>query len=178
MPTYESIIAIIIGFIINYIVSKSISKIKTQEFKYTLKKISRAIISFIVIIAIISTWVKDLSILIVAIGLFSAGLVFSLRDPLTSIVGWLSIITLRPFKTGDRIKVNENEGDVIDFDIFYTYIMEIGAWTKANLYTGRIIVVPNSILFTSGIINYSKDFSYLWDNITITVDYREDIDLV
>jgi len=54
--------------------------------------------------------------------------------------------------------------------------MEIGAWTKANLYTGRVIVVPNSILFTSGIINYSKDFNYLWDNITMTVNYDEDIE--
>ncbi len=175
-PAYKSIIAIIIGLIINYIISKSISRIKTQEFKYTFKKILRAVIGFIVFIVIITIWVKDLSILIVAIGLFSAGLAFSLRDPITSIVGWFSIIILRPFKTGDRIKVNENEGDVIDFDIFYTYIMEIGAWTNANLYTGRVIVVPNSILFTSGIINYSKDFNYLWDNITITVNYSEDLE--
>jgi len=66
------------------------------------------------------------------------------------------------------------KGDVIDVSILRTTIMEMGEWVAADLYTGRIVRVANSFVFKEPVYNYSGDFPFLWDEITLPVRYGSD----
>ena len=55
--------------------------------------------------------------------------------------------------------------------------MEIGEWVSADLYSGRVVRVPNSSLFKSPVFNYSGDFPFLWDELTLPVRYGSDWEL-
>lgn len=169
---FVSIISSIIYLIFARLIER-ISKIKTR---YTMKKFIALVIILIDFIIVVSIFVRNTSIVIVSAGLFSAGIAFSLRDPITSLIAWFVIVFLRPFSIGERIKVGEEEGDVVDINAFFFTLMEINQWTSADLYTGRLVEVPNNQIMTAQIVNFSKGFNYLWDNIDVPVFYNADID--
>jgi small-conductance mechanosensitive channel len=52
--------------------------------------------------------------------------------------------------------------------------MEIGEWVNGDLYNGRVVRVANSFVFKAPVYNYSGDFPFLWDEITIPVKYGSD----
>jgi small-conductance mechanosensitive channel len=90
------------------------------------------------------------------------------------IVGWLVLAFERPFSVGDRIEINNVAGDVIDYGFFFVKVMEIREWTDADLYTGRILLVPTNWILTNTVYNYTKDFSYIWDKLWIGLLYGAD----
>lgn len=53
-------------------------------------------------------------------------------------------------------------------------MMEIGQWVDADLYNGRIVKIANSFVFKEPVFNYSGDFPFLRDEITIPVKYGSD----
>jgi small-conductance mechanosensitive channel len=67
--------------------------------------------------------IKDFTIII---GLFTAGLAFTLQELILSIAGSIYIFLVKVYKPGDRIEINGIKGDVIDVDSIYTTMMEIG----------------------------------------------------
>ncbi|MCW6169100.1 MAG: mechanosensitive ion channel family protein [Thermoplasmatales archaeon] len=174
----DTAFVVIISSIIYLIFAKFIEKISKIKTRYTMKKFIALVIILIDFIIVVSIFVKNTSIVIVSAGLFSAGIAFSLRDPITSLIAWFVIIFLRPFSIGERIKIGNEEGDVVDINAFFFTLMEINQWTSADLYTGRLVEVPNNQIMTAQIVNFSKGFNYLWDNIDVPVFYNSDIDQI
>lgn len=172
----DTALVIIISLIIYLIFATLIERISKIKTRYTMKKFIALVIILIDFIIVVSIFVRNTSIVIVSAGLFSAGIAFSLRDPITSLIAWFVIVFLRPFSIGERIKVGEEEGDVVDINAFFFTLMEINQWTSADLYTGRLVEVPNNQIMTAQIVNFSKGFNYLWDNIDVPVFYNADID--
>lgn len=118
--------------------------------------------------------IKDLTL---AIGLFTAGIAFTLQELILSIAGSLYIFIVKVYKPGDRIEINNIKGDVIDVDSIYTTMMEIGQWVSSDNYTGRIVKLSNAFVFKGPIYNYSKDFPFIWDEFNLPIKYGSDIAL-
>jgi small-conductance mechanosensitive channel len=154
--------------------SKLIAKISDIKQRYNLKKLLTGILIFIDFVIIVSMVVNNSSIVALSAGLFSAGIAFSLRDPLTSLLAWIIILFMKPIKVGDRIKIGTEEGDIIDINMFFITLMEINDWVEGDLYTGRIVEIPNNQIMRSDVINFSKSFDYIWDNITIPILFNSD----
>ncbi|MCL4397367.1 mechanosensitive ion channel family protein [Candidatus Parvarchaeota archaeon] len=165
----ELLVITLVSYAIYYLISKFITRISDIKQRYNLKKILAIIILFIDFVIIISIFVNNSSIVALSAGLFSAGIAFSLRDPITSLLAWIIILLMRPVKVGDRIKIGTEEGDIIDITMFFITIMEINDWVEGDLYTGRIVEIPNNQIMSKDVINFSKRFEYIWDNITIPI---------
>jgi len=75
---------------------------------------------------------------------------------------------------GDRIQIGSFAGDVVDRRIFQFTIMEIGNWIGADQSTGRLIHIPNAMLFTEPLANYMAGFPYLWNERPVTVTFESD----
>lgn len=118
--------------------------------------------------------VKDYTIII---GLFTAGITFTLQELILSIAGSFYIFFVRVYKPGDRIEINGIKGDVIDIDSIYTTIMEMGEWISSDNYSGRIVKISNAFVFKGPIKNYSMDFPFVWDELNILVTYGSDVEL-
>jgi small-conductance mechanosensitive channel len=63
---------------------------------------------------------------------------------------------------------------VLDIGNFSTKLMEIKEWGNSDQYTGRIIQLPNSFVLNQPIKNYTRDFSFIWDEIRIMLIYGSD----
>jgi len=102
-----------------------------------------------------------------AVGVIGAGVVVALQDVIASLGGFIAIGFSNLYRVGDRIQVNETRGDVIDVSVMRTTVLETGNWVSGDLYSGRIVRVPNSVVLKGLIFNYSQGFKFVWDEITI-----------
>lgn len=106
------------------------------------------------------------------LGIAAAGLVIALKEPLSSVAAWFFLIWRRPFVVGDRIQVRDHIGDVIDVRIFQFSLLEVGNWIGADQSTGRVIHVPNGIVFTDPVSNYTRGFPYIWNEVEVVVTFE------
>ncbi|WP_165748522.1 mechanosensitive ion channel family protein [Cellulophaga sp. Z1A5H] len=136
--------------------------------------IGYALIFFLILL---SFTVKNLEDYTIIIGLFTAGITFTLQELILSIAGSFYIFFVRIYKPGDRIEINGIKGDVIDIDSIYTTLMEIGEWVSSDNYSGRIVKISNAFVFKGPIKNYSMDFPFVWDELNILITYESDLDL-
>lgn len=107
----------------------------------------------------------------VIFGVVGAGIAFALQEVIASFAGWVAISLGQFYKPGNRVQLGGITGDVIDISILRTTLMECGDWVKADLYNGRIVRIANSFVFKEPVYNYSADFAFLWDEITVPVRY-------
>jgi len=117
-------------------------------------------------------WVGAVGSLATFFGLLSAGIAIALKDPLANIAGWLFIVWKRPFVPGDRITIRAHTGDVIDQSVFVFTLLEVGTEFAASQSTGRIIHLPNGWLFTDSVINFTRGFPYVWNEIPVLVSFE------
>ena len=113
----------------------------------------------------------------IAVGLAGAGIAFALSEVITSFAGWLSIMFTNQVRVGQRVKIGDLKGDIIDIQILKTTIMEVGDWIKGDLYNGRITTLSNSFIFKQPIQNYSADYPFVWDEIEIPLRTQSDFKL-
>lgn len=136
------------------------------------------IIGYVLLIFLAITYfsgaIKDFTIVI---GLFTAGLAFTLQELILSIAGSIYIFLVKVYEPGDRIEINGIKGDVIDVDSIYTTMMEIGQWVESDNYSGRIVKLSNAFVFKGPIYNYSQDFPFIWDQFNLPIRYDSDMDL-
>lgn len=144
---------------------------------YVTRKIAKWMTNFILALTFIYIFGNDLSGFTTAIGLAGAGVTYALREVIVSFAGWFAIMFGDFFKTGDRVLLGGTKGDVVDIGLLRTTLMEIGEWVDGDQYTGRIVRVANSYIFTSPVYNYTADFKFLWDEIHIPLHFDTDVKL-
>ncbi|KKH98568.1 mechanosensitive ion channel protein MscS [Methanosarcina sp. 1.H.T.1A.1] len=167
-----SLIVVFLAYIINSLTGNLIlRRVSASKDRYTLRKTVSILITVLVFASLFAIWVERTSTLLIAYGILSAGVAIALQDLLRSIAGGILIIISHPFKAGDRIQVGDSTGDVLDIGSFSTTVMEIKEWVDADQYTGRILHIPNSFVLNQTIKNYTKDYSFIWDEIRILLIY-------
>jgi len=149
-------------------------RIESQELRYRWAKAIGYAVFVIGGLILIQVWFTAVASLGTFLGLLSAGLAIALKDLVADLAGWLFILWRRPFDLGDRIEVGGFAGDVVDRRIFQFTMMEIGNWIDADQSTGRLIHMPNAILFTQPLANYVSGFPYLWNELRVTVTFESD----
>lgn len=135
------------------------------------------IIWIIVLMILIFSMTGEVSSLMIYAGLIGAALTFVLQKPLLNILAWALISFRGIYRIGDRIAINNVKGYVMDIKIMYTELREFGEWMKGDTFTGRIVAVPNSMVFDYPVYNYTRDFPFVWDEVTAMVTYESDIDI-
>lgn len=155
-----------------------------ERARFWIRQIISITAALVGLIGVVSIWFDDPTRLTTAAGLVTAGLAFALQKVVTSIAGYIVILRSRVFSVGDRIAMAGVRGDVIALGFIQTTIMEMGqspgeqaddpsVWVKSRQYTGRIVTVTNDKVFEAPVYNYSRDFPYLWDEMTIPITYKE-----
>lgn len=170
-----ALVALVIVIMISRIVRASITRyVKAVDTRYRLKKFI-TFMSYVVVAFLLTLIFSDrLGGLTVAMGVAGAGIAFALQEVIASFAGWFAVTFAGFYKSGDRVQLGGIKGDVIDVSFLRTTIMEVGEWVKGDLYTGRVVRIANSFVFKEPVFNYSGDFPFLWDEITVPVKYGSD----
>ena len=139
----------------------------------------------LLIVGMMSIWFNDPTRLATAFGLMSAGLAFALQQVITAIAGYFVILRGSTFSVGDRISMGGVRGDVLRSASsrrrswrWASRRRVQGAdpamWVKSRQFTGRIVTVSNAKIFDEPVFNYTRDFPFLWEEMTIPITYKAD----
>lgn len=129
----------------------------------------------------VSVLVGDVRALVGSLGLIGLALSWALQTPIESFTGWLMNGMRGYYRVGDRVAVGEVMGDVFRIDFFTTTVWEIGGpgrqgvFVNAEQPTGRMITFPNNEVLTGSIVNFTRDFPFVWDEISIAVANESDL---
>lgn len=172
---FYSLLIIFILFLLRLLTNRLISR-RTDDTAtiFRWRKSSGYLLLAIGVLLIGLIWLRGAGSLATYLGLVSAALVIALQDPISNFVGWVFIVSRRPFEIEDRIQIGEAAGDVIDTRFFQFSLMEIGNWVDADQSTGRVLHIPNRKVFSENIANYSKGFAFLWNEIPVVVTFESD----
>ncbi len=150
---------------------------------YRLRKVATYAVWALALLSIVVVWAEFGRQAGFVVGALTAGVAFALQNVLGSFAAWIGILVGKVFRTGDRVMMGGVRGDVIDVSPLRTTIMEIGSpgseedsevWVRARQYTGRVVTISNQAFFEEPIYNYSKDFEYIWEEISIPLTYTTD----
>ena len=147
-------------------------RIEDLTLRYHWTRFSRYTLTVLAIIFVSRIWFQEFSSILAYLGILSAGLAIALQDVLKNFTGWMFIIWRKPFVIGDRIEIGKFAGDVIDIRIFQFSLLEIGNWVKADQSTGRIIHVPNGMIFTEPLYNFFSGFNYIWSEVSVLLTFE------
>jgi small-conductance mechanosensitive channel len=134
------------------------------------------IIAFIVLSVLFANWYTA----VVSLGVISLVVGLAVQTPFTSLLGWIYILVRAPYRVGDRIRIGDATGDVIDVSYLDTTLWEFGGqYVSTDHPSGRVIRFPNSNVLEQSVYNYSWPlFPYIWNEITFSVAYNSDLEFV
>ncbi|MBR5598860.1 MAG: mechanosensitive ion channel [Alphaproteobacteria bacterium] len=177
-----SLLAICTGFVV-FIVSITLVKLLKNRLSNNLlnrinidEGIKHSLISGINFIGIIISLILaviamgvDLSNLAVIAGALSVGIGFGLQDVIKNLVSGIIILFERPFKVGDWVIINGEEGKIKQINIRST---ELETWTRQS------VIIPNATLISNSLINLTHENNWQRQSIKVGVSYDSDADLV
>ncbi len=170
-----SIAIVMIIWVVKRVILKIVNRrIKDVHVRYGWRKGLNYTGTALTILFVGLEWIDGMKSFATYFGLLSAGVSIALKDPILNFAGWLFIITQQPFKVGDRVEIKGHIGDVIDIGLFQFLMIEVGNWVDADQSTGRIIHIPNELTLTSSLVNYTKGFPYIWNEIGVLVTFESD----
>jgi len=163
------LVIILLRYLILFLMYRQIKDVRKR---YRWRKSITYSLTFLSIFLIGRIWFQGFQSAATFLGIFAAGVAIALQDLLVNFAGWFFIMWRRPFDVGDRIEIGEHAGDVIDKRLFMFTLMEIGKWVDADQSTGRVIHLPNGMVFKNPLANYSQGFSYIWNEIPVLVTFE------
>jgi small-conductance mechanosensitive channel len=149
-------------------------RVKDPAQMHTLYMLIRNSVFIVSSIVVLFVWLGSGSNLTMAMGILGAGVAFASQEVIGSFAGYVNIVTSGLYHIGDRVRIGDVVGDVLDISILRTTVMEIGEWVNADQYTGRVVTVANRAVFSAPVFNYTRHWRYLWDEIMIPVTYASD----
>lgn len=127
------------------------------------------------IIAVIFRYSGSLQQFGLVLGAITAALGFALQRPITAVAAWVMIIIKRPFDIGDRIIIGDVKGNVIDISLTHISLEEVGRYGGEEV-SGRVVVIPNSVLFEKSITNYSLQNDYVLGQVITTISFQSNLE--
>ncbi len=129
----------------------------------------RALLLFIGLMFALSAAGIDLTALGVLGGALGVGIGFGLQKLAANYVSGFVILAERSVRIGDMVKVDGFEGRITDINTRYTVIRALG---------GREAIVPNELLITQRVENFSLSDRNVLLTTTVQVAYGTDLDVL
>jgi small-conductance mechanosensitive channel len=148
--------------------------------RYNLSRVTRLVVGLGLALIAISVLFANWYAAVVSLGILSLVLGLALQTPITSFIGWIYILIKQPYRVGDRVRIGDAKGDVIDVSYLDTTLWEFGGeYLSTDHPSGRIIKFPNSVVLKEAVYNYSWPlFPYIWNEIKVHVAYNSDFEFI
>jgi small-conductance mechanosensitive channel len=158
----------------------AIGRISDASTIFTLRRILHLLVGILIALIGLSIFFANWYTALISVGVVSIIVGLSVQTPMSSFIGWIYILVRRPYRVGDRIKMGDATGDVIDVSYIDTTLWEFGgSFLSTDHPSGRVIKFPNAKVLDSVVYNYSWPlFPYVWNEIKFQIAYQSDLQFV
>jgi small-conductance mechanosensitive channel len=130
---------------------------------------ARYLIWFVVFLLLLANFNIDITALLAAAGIAGVALALAAQDILSNFLGGAIIAIDKPFRMGDRVRIDTFFGDVVALGPRSTRIKTMDS---------QIVTIPNATITSGVIINYSMPDPTLKIRIPFSVAYGSDMEKV
>ena len=158
----------------------AIGRIEDATTRFTLKRIEHLVVALAIAVIAVSILFVNWYPALTALGIGSIIIGLAVQTPMKSFIAWIYILVRRPYQVGDRVKIGDATGDVIDVGYLDTTLWEFGGeYLSTDHPTGRVIRFPNEKVLDTMVWNYSWPlFPYVWNEIKFQIAYQSDLQFV
>lgn len=154
----------LLRYLANRLINKRVAKLHDR---YLWRQMVSYLISITALLLIIRLWFEWFQSILTLLSLVAAALVIVSKELIINGLSYGIILWRQLFDVGDRIQIGTHMGDVIETGPFYFSIAEIGNWVSADDATGRVVKVPNGLILTQPLANYTRGASLIWNELTL-----------
>ena len=157
-----------------------LGRIEDAATRFTLQRVEHLLVTVLVVFIGFSTVFTNWYPALTALGVGSVIVGLAVQTPMKSFIAWIYILIRQPFRVGDRIKIGDATGDVIDVGYLDTTLWEFGGhYISGDHPSGRLIKFPNEKVLDEIVWNYSWPlFPYIWNEIKFQIAYQSDLEFV
>ncbi|GAX86824.1 MscS family membrane protein [Lebetimonas natsushimae] len=119
----------------------------SRELASFLIKLTKVFVIIIGVVAMLQEFGINVTGFIASLGLGGLAFALAAKDTAANLFGGIAILTDNMFKVGEWVKIGNAEGIVEDIGM---------RTTKIRAFDKRLIVVPNSVIATSNVENFSR----------------------
>jgi MscS family membrane protein len=130
---------------------------------------ARYLIWFVAFLLILENFKIDITPLLAGAGIGALALALAAQEILGNFLGGAIIAVDKPFKIGDRVKIDTFIGDVMSIGLRSTRIKTLDS---------QIVTIPNSTVTSGVVINYAMPDLKMKVRIPFSVAYGSDMDSV
>ena len=158
----------------------AIGRLEDATTRFTLKRIEHLVVALAIAVIAVSILFVNWYPALTALGIGSIIIGLAVQAPMKSFIAWIYILVRRPYQVGDRVKIGDATGDVIDVGYLDTTLWEFGGeYLSTDHPSGRVIRFPNEKVLDTMVWNYSWPlFPYVWNEIKFQIAYQSDLQFV
>ncbi|NOT94828.1 MAG: mechanosensitive ion channel family protein [Nitrospira sp.] len=158
----KSILWLLSLLIIRTLIVRAISRNPTLSMEAKRRGVVsvRNTVVFALLVGLVVIWAHELEAFAVSLVALAAALVLATKELILCLSGAALRVGGKVYAVGDRIQIAGHRGVVLDHDVFATKLLEIGPGQASHLYTGRVTVFPNSLLFTNALVKENPGQEY------------------
>ena len=173
-------LVVLILAIAKAVIVYAVGRIADASTRFTLNRVVHLVAAVAIIVVAISMLFVNWYGALTALGVGSIVIGLAVQSPMKSFIAWIYILVRHPFRVGDRIKIGDATGDVIDIGYLDTTLWEFGGrYISGDHPSGRLIRFPNEKALDEIIWNYSWPlFPYIWNEIKFQIAYQSDLKFV
>ncbi len=169
----SAVLIIIIGITVSNVTGKLVIKgLKARGVDPSVHSFIKACVTLVVkfafVLSAISTLGINVSSFLAAIGAAGVTAGLGLQSSVSQLASGVQILMNHPFKSGDYVELGTISGKVHEIKLMYTVLITID---------NKQVIVPNSTITTSNIINYNANNKRRLD-LVYSVAYNQDIEKV
>lgn len=155
--TLQKLFTAVVAAVVSLIVIKILLGVTDRTLKRvsidgTLKKLIRtalkALMLFVAILVVMGYLNIPVTSLVAVLSVVGLALSLALQNFLSNVAGGFQILATHPFKNGDFVEIGGCTGTVVETGLFYT---------KLNSIDNKLIQLPNSVITSANIVNYSSE---------------------
>jgi small-conductance mechanosensitive channel len=158
----------------------ALGRIEDASTRFTLQRVIHLVVALIIVLVVVSIIFVNWYAAVAALGVGSIIIGLAVQTPMKSFIGWIYILVRQPYRVGDRIKIGDATGDVIDVGYLDTTLWEFGGqYLSTDHPSGRVVRFPNEKVLDEMVWNYSWPlFPYIWNEIKFQIAYQSDLKFV
>ena len=118
--------------------------------------VRRIVLALAFVLVLVFHFTSELTALVTALGFAAAGIAFALQNVILAVAGYFSMVAPNGIRVGDRVSLQGPfgyvHGEVIEIGLVRIRLRELAGEEQEP--TGRIVVFPNSVVFTGSFFKH------------------------
>lgn len=127
----------------------------------------------LLLLGLMVIWGAELRTFALSVVAIAAAIVIATKELIMCVSGTILKASGKTFQIGDRIELGAFRGDVVDQTLLTTTILEVGPGTNIHQHTGRTVVIPNSLMLTTPVVNETFSNEYVLHVFTVPLHKDE-----